>query len=121
MRAEKEGRLSVRERVRGKRCGVFFLPPKKKEKKKRGVLTGLAAHSDSELHAWKGGSIIHRQGCREREKDRRGTQLMSTLESIKGKTIINAQKDKKGQNDSQDFDPTERGKRDKMTLPLAQG
>lgn len=48
----------------------------------------------------------------EMEKDRRGTRLMRALESIKGKTIINAQKDKKGQNDSQDFDPTERGKRE---------
>lgn len=51
---------------------VFFLTLRKKKKKRknRGVLTRLAAHSDFELHAWKGGSIIHRQGCTVKERDR---------------------------------------------------
>lgn len=95
------------------RCGIFFLSPRKKKERKGGEYL-LDTMTLSFMHGREGPSSTDRAVERERKTGERGTQLMCSLESIKGKTIINAQKDKKGQNDSQDFDPTEReGKKNK--------
>lgn len=104
----------MRERVRGKRVFFFLSPGRRKKKRKRGVLTGLAAHSDFELHARKGGSIIHRQGCRERGERQNAVNVCFGKHQGKNDNQCSKRqkkKKKKGQNDSQDFDPTVRGKK----------
>lgn len=83
----------MRERVRGKRV-FFFFPQEEKKKRERGEYLLDSQHTVtlSFMHG-RGGPSSTDRAVESGEKDR--TQLMCALESIKGKTIINAQKDKK--------------------------